>query len=363
MDKEFLNKILAEANKNGASDIHITSGLKPYHRVFGDMIPMEMFQVLTANDIISIANSAMDVTAKGDFMRDYQADFAYVNMETNVRYRVNIFKNLKGVSIVMRQLNSVMPDIETADYPEIIRAMLKKEKGLILVCGPTGSGKSTTIAGMIDYINKNEKKHIITLEDPVEYVHQSKVSLVQQREIGRNAKSFADGLKGALREDPDIVLIGEMRDAETVKMALTAAETGHLVFGTLHTMTASKTIDRIIDTVDVGEKGQIRGMLSTSLNTIVLQSLLKRKEGNGRVAAFDILVNNSGIANMIREEKTHQIDSMISTGSLDGMINMDSYILQLVRDDKVTFEEAMTKIKRPDSDEVREFIQSRESVF
>ncbi len=350
MDKNFLNKILIKAQELKSSDIHISSNLVPRVRSIGNMVPIDGIQALTAKNILDILIDIMDKNVKDSFIKKGQADFAYVNAENNIRYRVNAFRDHSGVAVVFRALSSKIPVLEESDYPEIFKKIASLEKGLVLVCGPTGSGKSTTLAAIIDYINRNTKKHIITIEDPIEYVYKTNNSLINQREIGRDVQSFADGLKGALREDPDVILIGEMRDKETIKMALTAAETGHLVFGTLHTMSASKTIDRIIDSVDAGEKDVVRTMLSTSLKAIILQTLLRKIDGTGRVAAYEILVATGAIRNMIRENKTFQIDSIIQTGSKYGMITMKDYIEKLTRNKIVDPEEARLAISNNDDD-------------
>ena len=350
MDKTFLNKILIKAQELKSSDIHISSNLVPHVRSFGNMIPIDGFQVLTAKNILDILLDIMDKNTKDSFLKKGQADFAYVNQETKIRYRVNAFKDHAGVAIVLRALSSKIPVLEESNYPDILKKVASLEKGLVLVCGPTGSGKSTTLAAIIDYINRNAKKHIITIEDPIEYVYTSSKSLINQREVGRDVQTFSDGLKGALREDPDVILIGEMRDRETIKMALTAAETGHLVFGTLHTMSASKTIDRIIDSVDSGEKDVVRTMLSTSLKAIILQTLLKKADGSGRVAAYEILVATGAIRNMIRESKTYQIDSLMQTGSKYGMVIMKDYIEKLIRERLVDPEEAKLAISNSDEE-------------
>jgi twitching motility protein PilT len=290
----------------------------------------------------------MDKSSQEAFLKNFQSDFGYTNKENNCRYRINVFRSFKGISIALRQLNSEVTKLEEMNFPEIIKKLALLEKGLVLVCGPTGSGKSTTLASMIDYINRHSKKHIIIIEDPVEYIHNSKESIVTQREVGRTVSSFADGLRGALREDPDIIMIGEMRDKETIKMALTAAETGHLVFATLHTMSASKTIDRIIDSTDSGEKEVIRSMLSTSLQAIVLQTLYKKADNTGRIPAFEILIGTNGVRNMIRENKIHQIDSVIQTGSKYGMITLKDYTIKLMEAGLIDKEDGMRRITKVD---------------
>lgn len=346
MDKKYLNKILVEALKLGASDVHLTPDLPPYIRLRGDIQVLDGFKELNAKEIFDIALDTMSKHVQQVFVNNFQVDYIYTNLENNIRYRTNTFKSHHGISIALRQLNSEIMVLEDSGFPEIFQKIAMLEKGLVLVCGPAGSGKSTTLASMIDYINRKTGKHIITLEDPIEYLHGTKKSLVVQREIGESLKHFAEGLVGALREDPDVILIGEMRDKETIKMALTAAETGHLVLSTLHTMSASKTIDRIIDSYDPTEKGIIRGMLSTSLQAIILQKLFKKPNNQGRVAGFEVLIGTSGIRNMIREDKIYQIDTMIQTGSKYGMITMDAYMEKLLQEGKVDKKDALAKLSK-----------------
>lgn len=348
MDKQFLNKILNEAQKLNASDIHLSANLHPYIRLQGDIVKMDTFPEFTAKDILNMALDSMDKYAQEFFLKNLQVDYAYSNIENQTRYRVNVFKTRKGISASFRQLNNTIPELDSADFPEIFTKIANLEKGLVLVCGPTGSGKSTTLATILEYINRNLKKHIITLEDPIEYIFETKNCLIDQREVGRSVESFADGLKAALREDPDIIMIGEMRDKETIKMALTAAETGHLVFSTLHTMSASKTIDRIIDSCDLNEKEVVRSMLSTSLQAIILQKLFKRPENLGRIAGFEVAIGTNAIRNLIRENKIHQIDSIIQTGSKFGMITMKDYIEKLINKNLVDGRDAYIKMSRLD---------------
>ena len=349
MDKNFLNKILIKAQEVKASDIHITSDFPPFVRSQGDIIKLNGFDILNGSNILDLALSIMDKYSQELFIKYLQADFSYYNQENQTRYRCNVYRTHKGISIVFRALNSNIPILEESNYPEIFKKIASLDKGLVLVCGPTGSGKTTTLATIIDYINRNIKKHIITIEDPIEYTYNTKLSLIDQREVGRNVLSFSEGLKGALREDPDVIMIGEMRDKETIKMALTAAETGHLVLSTLHTMSASKTIDRIIDSCEIDEKEIVKNMLSTSLQAIILQSLFKNTSNTDRVAGYEILIGTSGIRNMIRENKIHQIDSMIQTGSKFGMITMQDYVNQLVSSGKITKEEAESKLSKIDN--------------
>lgn len=346
MDKSFLNSILIKAQEAKSSDIHISSNHIPHVRVFGSIKPLEGFQVLTGRNILDLMLSIMDKNIQESFMKKAQADFAYFNTENQIRYRVNIFKDYNGVGAVFRALSNNILNLENEGYPEIFKKIASLDKGLVLVCGPTGSGKSTTLSSIIEYINTNTEKHIITIEDPIEYVYKSNKSLINQREIGKDVQSFSDGLRGALREDPDVVLIGEMRDKETIKMALTAAETGHLVFSTLYTMSASKTIDRIIDSVEAHEKEVVRSMLSTSLQAIILQTLLKNYDNTSRIAAFEIAIGTNAIRNMIRENKIYQIDSVIQTGSKYGMITMKEYVEKLIYENLVDKKEALSKITK-----------------
>ena len=348
MDKQFLNKILNEAQRLNASDIHLSSNLHPYVRLQGDIVKMDTFSKFTAKDILDMALYSMDKYAQEYFLKNSQVDYAYSNIENQTRYRVNVFKTRNGISASFRQLNNTIPDLDNADFPDIFKKIANLEKGLVLVCGPTGSGKSTTLATILEYINRNLKKHIITLEDPIEYIFETKNCLIDQREVGRSVESFADGLRAALREDPDIIMIGEMRDKETIKMALTAAETGHLVFSTLHTMSASKTIDRIIDSCDLNEKEVVRSMLSTSLQAIILQKLFKRPDNSGRIAGFEVAIGTNAIRNLIRENKIHQIDSIIQTGSKFGMITMKDYVEKLISKNLVDGRDAYIKMSKVD---------------
>lgn len=348
MDNNYLNKILNKARELDASDVHLSTNLSPYVRVQGDIRVLSEFKELSGKSILDIALNTMDKYAQETFVKNFQVDYVYSNSNDKSRYRINVFKTHNGISMAFRQLNIKIPTLEDAGFPEIFKKICSLEKGLVLVCGPTGSGKSTTLATVLDFINRNFEKHIITLEDPIEYLHETKKSLIEQREVGRSVKSFADGLRSALREDPNVIMIGEMRDKETIKMALTAAETGHLVFSTLHTMSASKTIDRIIDSCEASEKDLVRSMLSTSLQAIILQTLFKRSNNIGRIPGFEVLVATGGIRNMIRENKIHQIDSMIQTGFKYGMITMEDYIAKLIESGLIDRQDALSKITKLD---------------
>jgi twitching motility protein PilT len=282
------------------------------------------------------------------FTEELESDFSISLPGGNARFRVNAFVQRRGESAVFRQIPTKILTFEDLGLPKVLRDVCKASKGLVLVTGPTGSGKSTTLAAMIDAVNKEDFGHILTIEDPVEFVHKSINCLVSQREVGPDTHSFAKSLRGALRQDPDIILVGEMRDLETISLALTAAETGHLVFGTLHTSSAPKTIDRIIDVFPASEQGQVRAALAESLRAVVSQALLKKADGKGRVAALEIMIGVPAVRNLIREAKIHQIPSMMQTGTQYGMQTMDQVLIELVMKKVVTMEEAMTKTANVD---------------
>lgn len=320
----------------GASDLHLTTGAKPLLRLHGKMTPLGD-SILTPQETQSLLFEILTEKQKKEFVRDWELDCAY-SLEGVGRFRVNIFMQRKGLGAVFRTIPVEILSAEKLGLPPQILNLTKEHKGLIVVTGPTGSGKSTTLAAMIDYINKNESAHILTVEDPVEFVHENQKSLVNQREVGSHTKSFANALKAALREDPDIILVGEMRDLETISLAMTAAETGHLVFGTLHTNNAAKTVDRIIDVFPQEQQAQIRVMLSESLKAVVAQGLLPTADGKGRCAAIEILVNTHAVGNLIREGKTFQIPSIMQTSSGKGMITFENNIRDLVRSGKISLE-------------------------
>ncbi|NBT28388.1 MAG: type IV pilus twitching motility protein PilT [Gammaproteobacteria bacterium] len=322
-----LSELLAFAVKNGASDIHISSGLPPLIRIDGDIRRIKV-DALSSNVVHDMIYDIMLDNQRKEFEERWEADFAF-ELPNIARFRVNAFNQSRGPSAAFRTIPTEVLSLETINAPAIFRALSEKHRGLVLVTGPTGSGKSTTLAAMIDYVNHTKKGHILTIEDPIEFVHQSHSCLINQREVGRDTRSFNDALRSALREDPDVVLVGEMRDVETISLALTAAETGHLVFGTLHTSSAAKTIDRIIDVFPAGEKEMVRAMLSESLQGVIAQRLLK-KPGGGRVAAYEIMIGTPAIRNLIREAKIPQIYGMIQTGKEAGMITMDQSLEDLV---------------------------------
>ncbi len=313
--------------QNGASDLHLSAGSPPIIRVSG-LLKRVKAEALSSDDIRTMLYSVMTEEQRAEYEKNMELDFA-IALGEKARFRVNGFTTRLGSSGVFRTIPSEVPTMEDLGLPPVMRRFSELEKGIILVTGPTGSGKSTTLASMVNHINVNEGKHILTIEDPVEFFHNSKKSLVNHREVGADTNSFARALKSALREDPDVILVGEMRDYETISLALTAAETGHLVFATLHSNSASKTIDRVIDVFPTGDKEMVRAMLSSSLQGVVAQTLVRRKDGNGRVGAFEILVGTNAVRNLIRENQVPQLYSMMQTGSRYGMVTMQDSISDL----------------------------------
>ncbi len=324
-----IDEIFKLIKEHGASDLHMSSGAKPTLRINNDLVPIE-YEALTPELNRKLLYELLTPAQVTEFEKRKEIDFAH-EIPGVTRLRCNLFEQKNGIAGVFRLIPTEILTAEQLGLPAPILRFCDLERGLVIVTGATGSGKSTTLAAMIDHINTQEPSHILTLEDPIEFVHRNKRSLVNQREVGSTTHSFTNALRAALREDPDIILVGEMRDLETIKLALTAAETGHLVFGTLHTNSAAQTIARIIDVFPSDEQQQIRVMLAESLRGVVAQRLLNKKGGRGRVAAIEILVVTSAIANMIRENKTHQIDSAIQMGRKDGMQSLDSAIADLVR--------------------------------
>ncbi len=333
--------------EQGASDLHVTSGAPPYLRVHGNMVPLN-YKELSSQDVQGLLFEILSEKQKKQFVEKWELDLAYT-VQGLGRFRCNIFMQRKGLGAVFRIIPEKIKSAQELNLPPSLLDLIDCERGLILVTGPTGSGKSTTLASLIHQINLTKDAHIITVEDPIEFVHQNIKCLINQREVGSHTKSFANALKAALREDPDILLVGELRDLETIALALTAAETGHVVFGTLHTNSAAKTIDRIIDVFPSGQQAQIRTMLAESLRGVVAQNLFTRADGQGRVAAYEILKNNKAIANLIREGKIHQIHSAIQTGSSSGMVLFEKYLEDLVKKGLVSSADAKTFLGK-DSD-------------
>jgi twitching motility protein PilT len=324
--------------EQGASDLHLSSGNPPIFRQHGEMVRLN-FKSLAHEELKMILFEILTEKQKAHFEETKDLDFAYEVPEL-ARFRGNILMQYRGIAAVFRIIPSKILSADDLGLPEGVRRMTNFKKGLVLVTGPTGSGKSTTLAGMIDLINSTRREHILTFEDPLEFIHQNKMSLVNQRQIGEHTESFATALRAALREDPDIILVGEMRDLITIQLAMSAAETGHLVFGTLHTSTAAKTIDRIIDVFPTDQQEQVRAMLSESLKGVICQQLLKTADGKGRVAALEIMLGSPAIGNLIREGKTYQIPSIMQTAKKDGMQLLDQHLLDLLKTKKVNPEEA-----------------------
>jgi twitching motility protein PilT len=338
---DWIDQILRRMMEAGASDVHLSSDAFPYWRIDGEIETIPSEELLEPSFLEKRIMSITPDDNREEFARRNDTDFAY-EVKGLSRFRVNVFRDRKGVGTVMRTIPFEIPSAEKLGVPDVILEMANLSKGLVLVTGPTGSGKSTTLAALIDHINQTRKCHLITVEDPVEFVHPNKKCLINQREIGRHTDSFKDALRAALREDPDIVLVGEMRDLETIEIAVETAETGHLVFGTLHTTTAPSTVDRIIDQFPADRQDQIRQMLASSLKGVVAQVLCKKK-GGGRVAAPEILVGTAAVSNMIRESKTFQLFSLMQTGRKLGMRKMEDTLLRLVKEGLVEPMEAYRK--------------------
>lgn len=342
-----IDDILNQMALREASDLHLTSGCAPYLRVHGEMVKLN-YKDLTPEVCQALIFEVLSESQRENFVENWDLDCSYA-LKGVGRFRVNVFRQRKGVGAVFRRIPEYIQTIEELGLPASLTNLLDVSEGLILVTGPTGSGKSTTLASLIHAINTDKKAHIITIEDPIEFVHNNNNSLINQREVSSHTKSFHQALRAALREDPDVVLVGEMRDLETISLALTAAETGHLVLATLHTNSATKTVDRIIDVFPEAQQGQIRVMLSESLRGVVAQSLIRRNDGNGRVAVFEVLVNIPAVANLIREGKTFQIPSSMQTGQVHGMITFESSINELVRKGIISRQDAQSFLTRRSS--------------
>ncbi len=339
-----ITDLLAFGVKNKASDLHISAGLPPMIRVNGDMRRINLPE-MNADEVGTMISSIMNDLQRKNYQQNLETDFSF-ELPNIARFRVNAFNTNRGPAAVLRTIPSKVLTLEELKAPRIFQKIADNPRGLVLVT--TGSGKSTTLAAMMDYVNDTKPAHILTIEDPIEFVHQSKKCLVNQRELGEDTHSFANALRSALREDPDIILVGEMRDPETIGLALTAAETGHLVFGTLHTTSAAKTIDRIIDVFPAAEKEMVRSMLSESLRAVIAQTLLKTKDGKGRVAAHEIMISTPAIRNLIRENKIAQMQSSIQTGQNFGMQTLDQCLQDLVRRNIISLADARAKAQNPD---------------
>lgn len=345
----IIEDLLKELLESRGSDLHISSGLPPIKRVDGKLVRMD-YPPLTSEKVEQLLFPMMSNDQRRRLEQDWELDFSY-GIKGMGRFRVNFYKDKGSYAAAFRAINSEAPTLENMNMPPIVTEVAQKPRGLVLVTGPTGSGKSTTLAAMIDYINRTRAEHILTIEDPIEFVHKSKMSVIHQRELGMDTRSFANALKSALREDPDIILVGEMRDHETIALALTAAETGHLVFGTLHTSSASQTIDRIIDVFPQGQQQQIRVQLANSLVAVFAQTLLPKQlpdgTSKGRVMAQEIMIVTPAIANLIREAKAAQIYSTIQTSSESGMQTLEAALANLVNEGLITVENAMAKSSKP----------------
>jgi twitching motility protein PilT len=324
-----ITELLAFSVENGASDLHLSSGLPPMIRVLGDVRRVNLPE-MSNKDVRGMLYDIMNDSQRKQYEETLECDFSFT-VSGLARFRVNAFNQERGASGVLRTIPSKILTLDQLKCPKIFADLSLKPRGLVLVTGPTGSGKSTTLAAMVNHVNETEYGHILTVEDPIEFVHESRRCLINQREVGAHTKSFAAALRSALREDPDVILVGELRDLETIRLALSAAETGHLVFGTLHTSSAAKTIDRIIDVFPGTEKEMVRAMLSESLQAVISQTLLKTKDGMGRVAAHEIMLGTPAIRNLIREAKVAQMYSAIQTGASFGMQTLDQNLAELVK--------------------------------
>ncbi len=350
-----IDNLLYEMTQNDASDLHLTVGVSPIIRIDGNLVNHGE-KILYPNDINAFIEELLTTEQIEELNSSGEIDLCISKSRVG-RFRLNVFKQRGSYAVAVRHVNTEVPDVEELGLPGVVKEIAKKTRGLFLVTGPTGSGKSTTLASIISLINKQRNCHIITLEDPIEYLHKHNKSIINQREIGTDSKSYANALRAALREDPDVILIGEMRDLETISIALTAAETGHLVLSTLHTIGAAKTIDRIIDVFPPYQQQQIRVQLSTILTGILSQILLPRVDRKGRVAAFEVMTANSAVRNLIRESKTHQIYSIIQTNRKEGMITLDNQLIELCRKGIISQENAL--VYSSDSEYVTRAVQNK----
>jgi len=341
MSKDLI-ELLTQADELNASDLHLTVGIPPTFRINGQLQTFDE-QKLLPDDLHRIVLQAIPEFRLEEFEEKRELDFNY-SLQNRCRFRMNAYHQRNSLTLAARKIDAVIPTIESLNMPNVLYDLCKKPQGLILVTGPTGSGKSTTLAAMIDYINQTQAKHIITLEDPIEYLHGHQMSIVNQREVGSDTKTFANGLRAALRQDPDIILVGEMRDLDTISTAITAAETGHLVMATLHTSSAPTTIDRIIDVFPPHQQGQIRIQLANVLQGIISQRLFKRVDQKGRIAATEVLTHTPSIANLIRNDKVHQIANILQTSRALGMHTLEASIQKLLSERKIDFETAQVHL-------------------
>ena len=341
-----ISDLLAFSVKNKASDLHLSSGLPPMIRVHGDVRKIN-YAALTHDQVHAMVYDIMNEGQRKIFEETLECDFSF-EIANLARFRVNAFNQNRGSGAVFRAIPSVVLTLDELKAPKIFKEIAETPRGLVLVTGPTGSGKSTTLAAVVDYVNENECRHILTVEDPIEFVHVSKKSLINQREVGTHTRSFANALRAGLREDPDVILVGEMHDLETIRLALSAAETGHLVFGTPHTSSAAKTIDRIVDVFPAAEKEMVRSMLSESLRAVISQTLCKTQDGEGRVAAHEIMIGTPAIRNLIRENKVAQMYSVMQTGQNVGMQTLDQHLQDLVSRHVISNVEARKKAANKD---------------
>ena len=342
-----LTELLAFVVKNKASDLHLSSGVPPMIRVHGDVKRINL-PAMEHKDVHGMIYDIMNDGQRKFYEENLECDFSFA-IPNLARFRVNAFVQQRGAAAVLRVIPSKILSLEDLKAPKIFKDISDYPRGVVLVTGPTGSGKSTTLAAMVNHKNETEEGHILTIEDPIEFVHESKKCLINQREVGPHTLSFSNALRSALREDPDVILVGEMRDLETIRLALSGAETGHLVFGTLHTSSAAKTIDRIIDVFPAAEKDMVRAMISTSLRAIISQTLLKTKDGSGRVAAHEIMIGTPAINNLIREAKIAQMYSAIQTGAQMGMQTLDQNLTDLVKRNVISVAEARSKAANKDT--------------
>jgi len=335
--EEKIIHLLKKAVSIQASDLHLTIGMPPVFRINGDLVKMDS-EVILPDMMIGITEALLPPTYMETLKEKGEVDFSYGIPKVS-RFRINAYRQRSHISLAIRVISTSIPNLEDLQMPQILTKIAEKKQGLVLVTGPTGSGKSTTLAAMLKHINETQKKHIITLEDPIEYLHKHRNSIIDQREVGSDTMSFANGLRASLRQDPDVILVGEMRDLETIATAITAAETGHLVFATLHTSSAPATIDRIIDVFPPGQQAQIRIQLASVLTAIISQRLFPTTNRQGRRAATEILINNPAISNMIRSEKIHQIQNVMQTSRKEGMNTLEMSIQELLNRKEVSHEE------------------------